>query len=598
MTDQHHETVPSLRGQKRKRPFRDSYSRRPSDSNSDDEDQRPFKVKLTLRLPSLLTLSFPKVPSTLVSSADVIDIASDSDDSDGDTMSDISSLSRSDEARDPVETRSSPSLPYRLSSWHGVPEVHCPSPAGISSPPTDSEDEDDDYHVSMTGIHRYIPHRSYSPDLDVEWNDFDSDAEADTLWEGQRLKSPSAQMISDTVECKVKQEPHDVQDMLDAWDDLDNSIADVKVVQVLTKAAAGFTGSDEPDNAWHFENYLSQDEWQYSHEEPRIKDENLDIDALFHVATRITYSPASYEPQRVLSLHDDNKQDLRLSAKSLSTRNTNCSLTSLIQNLSVNTANSAVSPSSLVLPPPTCISPQDTRCNGFTSSVVVVHTCRPTSPPICATQVEGKQQTLIQVTASHEELTDISVYQMILGSMIFLRRIDTDFVNLTPIIHYTGAPFPILNSISNLTIINKGSPTVAGTWVPLTAAQAYTRGHSLPENVLETFLSDKLHEEFPQALQDFHLSNTPGRMLNQFGRHFGSTLEAMQSESTRSASPLGETQKVDMEGGLCVDSPLSASEQEMFHALCNIPEEESRREERSQPLRRSERVAARRQGRR
>ena len=187
---------------------------------------------------------------------------------------------------------------------------------------------------------------------------------------------------------------------------------------------------------------------------------------------------------------------------------------------------------------------------------------------------------------------------MILGSMIFLRRIDTDFVNLTPIIHYTGAPFPILNSISNLTIINKGSPTVAGTWVPLTAAQAYTRGHSLPENVLETFLSDKLHEEFPQALQDFHLSNTPGRMLNQFGRHFGSTLEAMQSESTRSASPLGETQKVDMEGGLCVDSPLSASEQEMFHALCNIPEEESRREERSQPLRRSERVAARRQGRR
>ena len=402
VTDQHRGTVQSLRGQKRKRPFRDSYSRRPSDSNSDDEDQRPFKVKLTLRLPSLLTLSFPKVPSTMVTSANVIDIVSDSsDDSDGDTMSDISSLSRSGEARDPVEIRPSPSHSYHLSSRHGVSEVRCHSPAGISSPPTDSEDEDDDYHVSMTGTHRYIPHRSYSPDLDVEWNDFDSDAEADTLWEGQRLKSPSAQMISDTVECKVKQEPHDVQDMLDAWDDLDNSIADVKVVQVLTKAAAGFTGSDEPDNAWHFENYLSQDEWQYSHEEPRIKDENLDIDALFHVATRITHSPAPYEPQRVLSLHDDN---VRLSSKSLSSRNTNCSLTSLIQNLSVNTANSAVSPSSLVLPPPTCISPQDTRCNGFTSSVVVVHTCRPTSPPICATQVEGKQQTLIQVPASHEEL--------------------------------------------------------------------------------------------------------------------------------------------------------------------------------------------------
>lgn len=397
VTDHHRGTVPSLRGQKRKRPPRDNYSRRPPDSNSDDEDQRPFKVKLTLRLPSLLTLSFPKVPSAMAGSADVIDIASDSsDDSDGDTMSDISSLSRSDEVhQDPVETRSSPSHPYHLSSRHGIPEVHCPSPTGISSPPPDSEDEDDDYHVSMT--HRYIPHRSYSPDLDVEWNDLDSDAEADTLWEGHRLKSPSAPIISDTFECKVKREPHDVQDMLDAWDDLDNSIADVKVVEVLTKAAAGFLGPDEPDNAWHFEKYLSQDEWQYSHEEPRIKDENLDIDALFHVATRIT-SP-SYEPHRVLSLHDDHKADLKFSAKFLASRNTNCSLTSLIQNLSVNAANSAVSPSSLLLPPPTCISPQDTRCNGFASSVVVVHTCRPTSPPICATQIEGKHQTLIEVPA-------------------------------------------------------------------------------------------------------------------------------------------------------------------------------------------------------
>lgn len=186
---------------------------------------------------------------------------------------------------------------------------------------------------------------------------------------------------------------------------------------------------------------------------------------------------------------------------------------------------------------------------------------------------------------------------MILGSIIFLRRIDTDFVNLTPIIHYAGAPFPILNSITNLTVINKGSPIVSGTWVPLTAAQAYIREHALPGNVLDTFLSDKLHEEFPQALQDFHLSNTPGRMLNQFGRHFGSTLDAIESESTRSAAPVTETCALS-EDDLCMDSPLSASEQEMFHALCKIPEEESRRDEQARPLRRSERVAARRQGRR
>jgi hypothetical protein len=190
---------------------------------------------------------------------------------------------------------------------------------------------------------------------------------------------------------------------------------------------------------------------------------------------------------------------------------------------------------------------------------------------------------------------------MILGSMIFLRRIDTDFVNLTPILHYAGAAFPNLNSITNLTIISKGSPVVSGRWVPLTAAQSYTREHPVPGDVLNTFLSDTLHEEFPQALQDFHLSNTPGRMLNQFGRHFGSTLEVMESEKTRPAEPTPSA-KPDTESGLSMDSPLSASEQEMFQALCNIPDEsggEYRAEEKARPVRRSERVAAaRRQGRR
>ncbi|KAF8327049.1 hypothetical protein F5887DRAFT_1012383 [Amanita rubescens] len=569
-------TVQSLRGQKRKRAARDNYSTRSSYPNSDNEDQRPFKIKLTLRLPLPLTSSFPAVlPGTAGSAnVNVIDIASDSsDDSDGDTMSDISALSHSDSNRD--DTRLSP-----LSSRLSVPDVRCPSPysSGVSSPPPDSEDEDDDYHISMTGIHHYMPHRSYSPDLDTEWKDLDSDAETDTLWEGHGLKSPSPLMMSDTIERQVKREPHDVQGMLDAWDDLDNSIADVKVVEVLTKAAAGFLGPDQPGNAWHFENYLSQDEWQHWHEEPDLRDENFDIDTLFHVAARITpitaHSPASYEAQA----------DLKLSAKLPASRNANCPLTSLIENLSVNTANSVISPSPLVLPPSNCISPQETRCNGFAPSIVVVHTCRPTSPPICATQVE-----------------DISVYQMILGSMIFLRRIDTDFVNLTPILHYAGATFPNLNSITNLTIISKGSPIVSGTWVPLTTAQSYIQEHPVPGDVLNTFLSDKLHEEFPQALQDFHLSNTPGRMLNQFGRHFGSTLEAMESERTRSAEPTPSA-KPDTESVLSMDSPLSASEQEMFQALCNIPDEsggECKAEEKARPVRRSERVAAaRRQGRR
>lgn len=394
MIDHSRGIVQSLRGQKRKRASRDNYSA-PSYSNSDNEDHRPFKIKLTLRLPPHLTSSFPTVSPGTVSSAnvDVIDITGDSsDDSDGDTMSDISTLSHSDGNRDEMSPPN-PMVqqPYHispLSSRLSVPDGRCPSPyssTGVSSPPPDSEDEDDDYHISMTGVHHYVPHRSYSPDFDMEWKDLDSDAEIDTLWESHGLKSPSALMMSDTVEHQVKREPHDVQGMLDAWDDLDNSIADVKVVEVLTKAAAGFLGPDQPDNAWHFENYLSQDEWQHWHEEPDFRDENFDINTLFHAAARITpiiaHGPTSHEPQA----------DHKLSAKPPASRNANCPLTSLIENLSVNTVNSVISPSSLVLPPSTCISPQETRCNGFAPSVVVVHTCRPTSPPICATQVEGKR---------------------------------------------------------------------------------------------------------------------------------------------------------------------------------------------------------------
>jgi len=171
-----------------------------------------------------------------------------------------------------------------------------------------------------------------------------------------------------------------------------------------------------------------------------------------------------------------------------------------------------------------------------------------------------------------------------LGSFSLLRRIDTDFVNLSPIVACSGAPYPVLNTIPNATVVAKGSPTVSGTWVPLSAAQAYVRDHPFQGGPLAIFLSDVLFERFPTALQDFHRSSTPGRLLNHFGPPFGSTLQATQlfvhtdapswigwiAEEPQSV-PAGPPSSSDKD---CdeVDIPLSATEQEIFHALCDSPD--------------------------
>jgi hypothetical protein len=51
-------------------------------------------------------------------------------------------------------------------------------------------------------------------------------------------------MSGPTTAIIVKQEPGDVQGMLDAWEDFDCSIADAKVVQVVAEAAAGVVDAE------------------------------------------------------------------------------------------------------------------------------------------------------------------------------------------------------------------------------------------------------------------------------------------------------------------------------------------------------------------
>lgn len=215
--------------------------------------------------------------------------------------------------------------------------------------------------------------------------------------------------------------------------------------------------------------------------------------------------------------------------------------------------------------------------------VVVVRTCEPCNPPVWATEVEG-----------------ISVYQMTLGISSLLRRIDTDFVNLSPIAKHIGAPLPATKLIPNAMVISRGSPIILGTWVPLASAQSFIREHPLPGAPLDIFLSDVLYERFPKALHDFHKSNPNRRLLNHFGPHFRSTLE-LRLQTSSSKDPF-DSNPWDMEeshewkiedhlmavhtpymlltasgpllqedAGLA-ETPLSPTEQEMFHTLCAAPD--------------------------
>jgi hypothetical protein len=183
---------------------------------------------------------------------------------------------------------------------------------------------------------------------------------------------------------------------------------------------------------------------------------------------------------------------------------------------------------------------------------------------------------------------------MVLGTFHFLRRIDTDFVNLSPIVTYLQSPFPVLSTVPNATVITKGSAAVLGIWVPLPVAQVYLKDHPAKEGEFDVFLSDELYERFPTALQDFHRSNAPGRMLNQFGRHFGSTLQVSQAQQVMSIVSAAEmlARQSTLAPAIAIspstsaayalsasmarqdeemDVPLSATEREIFD-LCVVPD--------------------------
>lgn len=234
------------------------------------------------------------------------------------------------------------------------------------------------------------------------------------------------------------------------------------------------------------------------------------------------------------------------------------------------------------------------------------------------------------------------MYQTILGSTLLLRRIDTDFVNLSTILSHLSLspPSPLPDSCVN---VSHPSLSIDGIWAPLSVARLYSS--DLPEEVESIFLSNNLVMRFPTALQDFHQKSASGRSLNQFGPNFnaslcspgaGHPLDMSQRDDGRSAKEEvweGSIETVLEESLLAIppsvnlalaalhppmstaevtpspEIPLSPTEEEMFRTLCVHPDWETEEggmagtrgkadttpilhgPPRERPLRRSRRVA-------
>lgn len=271
-----------LCGQKRKRgvPRRSSSPSSDSDSSSDESDAEqppPTKIKLTLRLnPAQVSAAIAAKRASV-----------SSDESDSDVDMSAAGYSDSDEDED-THTSSAQSEPHQLclppyprrsisipiyrpsvdfSSYHPYQRSRSPSvPHSVASLPPDSDDEMDNFHGSMTTAtrHRRRPEEVDGSISEAFSSDNDGDLDGVSCGTSPGPRSPSAPIHYPRFaalydEAKVKEEPTDVQSLLDAWEGLDNAVANLPR-RYLAQIKSEDPGSDLEGWNWdslHNERYSS-----------------------------------------------------------------------------------------------------------------------------------------------------------------------------------------------------------------------------------------------------------------------------------------------------------------------------------------------------
>ncbi|OSD02904.1 hypothetical protein PYCCODRAFT_1366761 [Trametes coccinea BRFM310] len=695
-------------GQKRKRLPRTCADKEDSGSDSSDaEEERPPKVKLTLRLRPCLTSSSGgsssnSVRSTSRSESPEAEEDADLDsDSDSESESDAMSVQEDEDEDEPLESANPmssgahpvdaqhrkfslpsdlppppPSFPLPSESYQR--SMSLPYSEVSGSPPPDSEVEDDDYHITMTDARRlYSRSCASSDDEDSAWDgDFfgDVDVDTETQWDSPGPRSPSVQ-IEDEV--TVKQEPTDVRGLLDAWENLESQATDLKVLNIVTQAAAAerelqeqatsddllkwtwpgtqpadaerikqedvepnlfsdsdFTPpSDSVSPALAYDPYDSPVEecpfrstgspayeWQWRDVEllgpDSVKTRDLD-DGVWHeyrarpsspeeqvrsVSPQPCTAPATSPsasptlPRAALPRLDVRSADAGTStAQGRNPSITSPSLLASLTSLSIQTPTALLFPScsdstsTVAGAPPSAASPS-TMSQGES---LPIHTIAPLEPAISAIQFEG-----------------VPVYQMTLGTSTLLRRIDTDFVNISPIARHLGKTCP---SVSSSVLVTGGSPSVCGTWAPLEVARSLAKDESL----MAAFLSDNLRSLFPEAINALYPPAVePKTPCSGFGHQFRSASEARRRSMTSHRLELPPREfEVSWEDHLATHPPfilassaidghrpvpeeappvveaLSPTEEEMFHVLCADPEWDADRTPAEEPMQDTEDAA-------
>lgn len=159
-----------------------------------------------------------------------------------------------------------------------------------------------------------------------------------------------------------------------------------------------------------------------------------------------------------------------------------------------NDADLRASPAATVLTASTSISSPPSNdpvaIDSDHESPILMHPLRSCDPPVVATVIEG-----------------IPVYHTLLAPGVpFLRRIDTSFVNLTPLMAMLSLPLSALVSYTHATprmTVSRAPEPIGGTWVPLAVAQGVARHAGVgkvPPVLLDVFLSADLGMWFPDAL--------------------------------------------------------------------------------------------------
>ncbi|KAG9318432.1 hypothetical protein JVU11DRAFT_523 [Chiua virens] len=571
------------------------------------DDERPPKVKLTLRLrPSL---SCVPTPPTTSRPREVIDLSNDTADSSSEN--DDTGAEDGDDLDMRTDTPEAPwSLPpYPRRSYFcpygGITDERRRSPSvpWSASPPPDSDHDDLDFDL----------------DSDVDWDSVPSPEPA------LQVKVEAADDLQ-----PFKPDPADIRDMLDAWEDFDCA-----PTSTVSSATAKLPADDLRFDSLELWEWEFESDWTGGAEDqqdlPVVKmepDEHKCLTSCRPFAPGVSLAPPS---PSVASSHPSSSPISDVGVNSFSPH-TPLSPFALPASPSPSTfpngsnrGDCALTWQDAELLGPDSVHPHEFE-GGWTSGAM--HTDGDLFPrrasdedassfPVCVKPEAVKADVVCAVTKEagngHTESSDLPSHfssvvvpdATILGSTLLLRRIDTDFVNLSTILSHLSLshPLPLPDGCVN---VSHASLAINGIWTPLNVARLYARG--LPAGIESIFLSEDLVMRFPTALQDFYQKSASGRSLNQFGPDFHTSSPLRNPLNTPQGNQ-GKPAKDDIwegsvETGLVEETllaippsvnlalaalhpststevlalpemPLSPTEQEIFRALCVHPDWET-----------------------